>query len=168
VFIEEKGASPLINVVRLVRGYVREYSFREPALALHYLYLIQDEPQRNSAIRDLVIESEDFDALVGELQPDGTRKDGLLARFVNPSQWKEIVSLAAQSCEENGKYDAAIKLFDISQVWVCFRKNRLVGLRQPFRFCLIRSGPLHPLVSDVTSKLTSPLFLYVYRHMTAC
>jgi nuclear pore complex protein Nup93 len=116
VFIEDKGAAPLINMARLIRGYIREYSFREPALALHYLYLFQDEAQRHAAIRDLVIESEDFDTIVGEMQPDGTRKEGLLARFVTPAQWKDIVSLAAQSCEENGKYDAAIKLYDISQV----------------------------------------------------
>lgn len=58
----------------------------------------------------------DFDTLLGRTQPDGTRAEGDLEKFVTREQWQHIVELAANDSESNGKYEEAIKLYDLSQV----------------------------------------------------
>ena len=53
---------------------------------------------------------------MGRTQPDGSRVEGDLEKFVSREQWQHIVELAANDSENNGKYEEAIKLYDLSQV----------------------------------------------------
>jgi nuclear pore complex protein Nup93 len=114
LFVDDDGGQPRLNFIRLLKSYVRAFQQSDPDVALHYLCLIQDESSRNVAIKELILETEEFNVLVGQIEIDGNRKPGFLDRFLRQDKWAEIVRLAAQSCEENGRYDDAIKLYDIA------------------------------------------------------
>lgn len=117
IFVEDKNGPALLNFVRLLKTYVRSFQQSDPDVALHYLCLIQDESARNTAIKELILETEEFGVLVGQVELDGVRKKGFLDRFLERDKWTEIVKLAAQSCEENGRYEDAIKLYDIASMY---------------------------------------------------
>eukprot|EP00029_Vermamoeba_vermiformis_P006383 TRINITY_DN2483_c0_g1_i2.p1 TRINITY_DN2483_c0_g1~~TRINITY_DN2483_c0_g1_i2.p1 ORF type:complete len:833 (-),score=260.37 TRINITY_DN2483_c0_g1_i2:26-2524(-) len=125
----ENNRLPYCNFIKLLTQYVKSFMVTDSLAALHYLFLIQDEAIRNHAIKDLVLTTGDFDTLLGRTQPDGSRAEGDLEKFVTREQWQHIVELAANDSENNGKYEEAIKLYDLSQHYdkVMLLMNKCLG-----------------------------------------
>lgn len=117
LFLEDEAGQPKLNFLRLLKTYVRTFQQSDPDVALHYLCLIQDETARNTAIKELILETEEFAVLVGQSEADGSRKPGFLDKFLRPEKWVEVVTLAASSCEDKGRYEDAIKLYDIASMY---------------------------------------------------
>jgi nuclear pore complex protein Nup93 len=132
IFVEEGKEHLCVNFVRLIEAYVKIFAHTDVLAALHYLYLIQDEDARHRSIKDLILETREFDQLLGALQDDGSRKGGLLEKFLPRAKWTKIVELAAADSENSGKYEDAIKLYDLAQYYdkvvslLCHQLGRVV------------------------------------------
>eukprot|EP00771_Trimastix_marina_P001035 gnl/Trimastix_PCT/2080.p1 GENE.gnl/Trimastix_PCT/2080~~gnl/Trimastix_PCT/2080.p1 ORF type:complete len:831 (+),score=254.74 gnl/Trimastix_PCT/2080:24-2516(+) len=106
---------PLLNLSLLLRHYTIPFIHTHPREAVHYCLALTNEEIRNRFLRDLVIETKEFDTLLGSIHSDGTQRPGYLARFVTESDHISITRLCAEYCESHGLYEEAIKLFDLAK-----------------------------------------------------
>ena len=78
-----------LNIARLVLLYVRKFEDTNPKEALHYFYFLRnlrksDDSSTNlfmSCVSELVLESREFDLLLGQILTDGSRSPGLIDKF---------------------------------------------------------------------------------------
>lgn len=138
--VEEQDGSLLfderrstINFAGLVRLYAGAIQRQSPVAAVDYLCLIclnNDVPaladaQRRAAhdaIRDLVLSTRDFATLLGDVQPDGSRKPGYIERrmkLLDLSDERDylytITRHAAQLADAEGRVADAILLFHLAE-----------------------------------------------------
>ena len=67
-------------------------------------------------VSELVMESKEFEMLLGRVCPDGSVKEGAVGKFgMNTS---EVVEFVASNAEEKGLYEDAIHLYDLAKVWL--------------------------------------------------
>ncbi|XP_049849579.1 nuclear pore complex protein Nup93-like [Schistocerca gregaria] len=147
LFGEENGFV-YFNFVRRLHQYIGQFVHSNILMALHYLCLIKGKHIQNISIRNLVIETREFSALLGSFQPDGSFKPGYLEKFVEPDQWREIVQLAAATSEEDGKYEDAIKLFDLAQ---CHEKSVEIITKQLACVMIAQSSERDSLIALANS-----------------
>ena len=127
------GSSPStikqLNVARLVMLYVRKFEVTDPREALHYFYFLRrmkaptpdGEEERNgnlftSCVSELVLESREYDLLLGRVLEDGSKAPGLIDRFgeVGDNLSQKIVSIVAQDSEAKGMFEDSIRLYDLA------------------------------------------------------
>ena len=95
-----------LNLARLVIGYTRKFSLTDPREALQYFYLLkgmrgpEGEDLFNTCISELVVESREFEMLLGKIQPDGSRKPGCVDKFQKDTS--EVISFIAAEAEKEG------------------------------------------------------------------
>ena len=76
------------------------------------------------------MESQEFEMILGRIQPDGTRKPGAVDRFKTrkseamvkfQAATSEVIRSVAQGAEERGLYEDAVRLYDLAEVfhWMC-------------------------------------------------
>lgn len=65
-------------------------------------------------VSELVMESREFEMLLGSVQPDGSIKPGCVHKF--QSDTSQIISFVAEEAEGKGLYEDAIRLYDLAQV----------------------------------------------------
>ncbi|KAL6074513.1 Nucleoporin nup93 [Balamuthia mandrillaris] len=120
-FVEDQGGRCLINFVRLLRQYVRSFCLTDPVIALEYYLLISDEAIRHRCIKDLVLETREFEVLLGApLSQQNTlrlkQKEGYIQKFIqDEKKVSQILELAARDSEANGNHEDAINLYHLSQ-----------------------------------------------------
>ncbi|XP_062501933.1 nuclear pore complex protein Nup93-like isoform X2 [Corticium candelabrum] len=107
------------NVAQLVIRYTRKFASTDPREAVEYFYLLKglETVQGNclftQCLSDLVLETREFEMLLGRLEPDGSRKPGLVDKFgVNSS---EIIETVASSAEAKGLAEDAVRLYDLAK-----------------------------------------------------
>ena len=66
----------------------------------------------SACVSDLVLESREFEMLLGQIQSDGTRKPGCLDKFQKDSS--AIISFVASEAEGRGLYEDAVRLYDLA------------------------------------------------------
>lgn len=78
----------------------------------------QDKDQFNVCVSELVMESREFEMLLGRVQPDGSIKPGYVDKF--QSDTSEVISFVAEQAEAKGLMEDAIMLYDLAKVcgWV--------------------------------------------------
>ena len=79
----------------------------------------QNKDLFSACVSDLVMESREFEMLLGKIQPDGTTKQGCVHKF--QSDTSQVISFVAEEAEEKGLYEDAIRLYDLAQVCTCMQ-----------------------------------------------
>ena len=74
----------------------------------------QEKELFNLCVSELVMESREFEMLLGRVQPDGSIKPGCVHKF--QSDTSQVISFVAKEAEEKGLYEDAIQLYDLAKV----------------------------------------------------
>ncbi|XP_060644058.1 nuclear pore complex protein Nup93 isoform X2 [Anolis sagrei] len=118
----EAGDPPAIrrlNFVRLVMLYTRKFESTDPREALQYFYFLRNEKDSQGenmflrCVSELVIESREFDMILGKLENDGSRKPGVIDKFTKDT--KPIINKVASVAESKGLFEEAAKLYDLAK-----------------------------------------------------
>eukprot|EP00164_Ancoracysta_twista_P017493 GFYU01029826.1.p1 GENE.GFYU01029826.1~~GFYU01029826.1.p1 ORF type:complete len:663 (-),score=185.63 GFYU01029826.1:114-2102(-) len=103
-----------LNFTALIKSYVKSFAKSDVQDALQY-HLIHDNPDvRFNCIKDLVIETGEFDLLLGSCSDDGTIQKGIIAQhnYTTEPDLLRVIDLAANTCETHyGEYEQAVSLF---------------------------------------------------------
>ncbi|XP_078214361.1 nuclear pore complex protein Nup93 isoform X4 [Callithrix jacchus] len=108
-----------LNFVRLLMLYTRKFESTDPREALQYFYFLRDEKDSQGenmflrCVSELVIESREFDMILGKLENDGSRKPGVIDKFT--SDTKPIINKVASVAENKGLFEEAAKLYDLAK-----------------------------------------------------
>lgn len=108
-----------LNLTRLILLYTRKFEATDPCEALHYCFFLRSLKGKNGesvfsgCISQLVLQSREFDLLLGRLEPDGRRTPGIIDKFkVDVS---EVTQMVAQDSEKKGLHEDAVKLYDLAK-----------------------------------------------------
>ncbi|KAK3744462.1 hypothetical protein QZH41_012886 [Actinostola sp. cb2023] len=111
-----------LNFAHLIMTYTRKFEMTDPREALQYFYLLRGikrphgEDLFMSCVSELVLETREFEMLLGRLEPDGTRKPGCIDKFQkNKNDTQRIIELVAKDSDEKGLFEEAIKLYDLAK-----------------------------------------------------
>lgn len=138
----DPGPVRRLNFARLIMMYTRKFEVTDPREALQYFYFLRDfkngqgDNLLTSCISELVLETKEFDMLLGQLLSDGTRRPGAIDKFQADTQ--KIIEQVAQDTEVKGQFEDAVKLYDLAQ-----DHNKVVEL-------------LNRLLSQVLSQAQNP------------
>ncbi|XP_059162487.1 nuclear pore complex protein Nup93-like [Physella acuta] len=108
-----------LNLARLIMMYTRKFEATDAQEALQYFYFLRNLKTPNgedlfmSCVSELVLETKEFDMLLGRLMKDGTRKPGAIDRFNQDTQ--KITELVAKETESKGLFEDAIQLYDLAK-----------------------------------------------------
>lgn len=87
----------------------------------------------DSCVSELVMESREFEMLLGRIQPDGSRKPGCIDKFQRDTS--ETIGFIASEAESKGLYEDAVRLYDLAKVSITLHDEgeppRLTSLLLP-------------------------------------
>lgn len=121
---ETTDKAPLrrLNIARLVMLYTRKFEATDPKEALHYFYFLRcikgskGDSLFTACVSELVLESRNFDLLLGRLEPDGSRSQGYLNHFIGTQvDTQKIIELVAQDSEGKGLHEDAVHLYELAR-----------------------------------------------------
>ncbi|KAG9336956.1 hypothetical protein JZ751_029973 [Albula glossodonta] len=119
---QEAGDPPMVrrlNFIRLLMLYTRKFESTDPREALQYFYFLRNEKDSQGenmfmrCVSELVIESREFDMLLGRLEKDGSRKPGAIDKFAGDT--RAIISKVALEAENKGLFEEAVKLYELAK-----------------------------------------------------
>ncbi|XP_046843260.1 nuclear pore complex protein Nup93-like [Xenia sp. Carnegie-2017] len=108
-----------INFARLIKSYTRKFEITDPREALQYFYLLRKlrspggENLFNKCVSELVLETREFELLLGHVDVDGTRKFGCIEKFQGDIE--DIINVVAKDTEEKGLFEEAARLYDLAK-----------------------------------------------------
>uniref|UniRef100_A0A8C3GB87 Nuclear pore complex protein Nup93 n=1 Tax=Cyclopterus lumpus TaxID=8103 RepID=A0A8C3GB87_CYCLU len=108
-----------LNFIRLLMLYTRKFESTDPREALQYFYFLRNENDSQGenmfmrCVSELVIESREFDMLLGRLEKDGSRKPGVIDKFAGDT--KVIIGKVALEAENKGLFEEAVKLYELAK-----------------------------------------------------
>ncbi|MBN3281916.1 NUP93 protein, partial [Polyodon spathula] len=142
---QEPGDPPMIrrlNFIRLLMLYTRKFESTDPREALQYFYFLRNEKDSQGenmfmrCVSELVIESREFDMLLGRLEKDGSRKPGVIDKFAGDT--RAIIGKVATEAEHKGLFEEAVKLYELAK-----NPDKVMGL-------------MNKLLSPVVSQASAP------------
>ena len=114
-----------LNIARLVLLYVRKFEDTNAKEALHYFYFLRHLRKSNedtggnnlfmACVSELVLESREFDLLLGQILADGSRSPGLIDKFKAGANVHHIIELVAKDSEAKGMFEDSVKLYDLAK-----------------------------------------------------
>ncbi len=121
----DKPPTKRLNLARLLMLYVRKFEGSDPVEALQYLYFLRnvktapagggEDSLFTACVAELVLESREFELLLGSIAADGTRTPGLVDKLLNGGEAAEaVVASVARECERRGMLADAAALFDLA------------------------------------------------------
>ncbi|XP_033899204.1 nuclear pore complex protein Nup93 isoform X1 [Acipenser ruthenus] len=131
-----------LNFIRLLMLYTRKFESTDPREALQYFYFLRNEKDSQGenmfmrCVSELVIESREFDMLLGRLEKDGSRKPGVIDKFAGDT--RAIISTVAREAEHKGLFEEAVKLYELAK-----NPDKVMGL-------------MNKLLSPVVSQVSAP------------
>lgn len=118
----DKAPMKRLNIARMIMLYVRKFEVTDPKEALQYFYFLRNLKGSSSgnlfmsSVSELVLESREFDLLLGRLAPDGTRLSGWIDRLQsNPSDTQKVIENVAQDSEQKGMLEDSVRLYDLAR-----------------------------------------------------
>lgn len=108
-----------LNLSKLIMMHTRKFEGTDPREALQYFYFLRNlkspsgENLFTCCVSELVLETREFEMLLGKMEPDGTRKPGALDKFQDDTQ--KIIEAVARDTENKGMFEDAVKLYDLAQ-----------------------------------------------------
>lgn len=119
ILVRTPEAIHQLNFARMVISYTRRFALTDPREALQYFYLLKGlrgargEDLFSICICDLVMESREFEMLLGKVEDDGTRKPGCVDKFKDDTQ--VVIEFVATKAEQKGLYEDAVRLYDLAK-----------------------------------------------------
>ena len=116
----DRGCARRLNLARLLMLYVKHFESTDPKEALQYFYFLRNMKGGHgdnlfmSCVGELVLESREFDLLLGTLMTDGSRAPGLVDKFGGLVDTVDIIDMVARDSEERGMLEDAVKLYDLA------------------------------------------------------
>lgn len=107
-----------LNYARMITIYTRKFKATDPREALEYFYLLRNLTSLNgeslfsSCVSELVLETREFETLLGCVNPDGLKKVGCLSKFKVDTG--TIVCTVAKDAEAKGQFEDAAMLYDLA------------------------------------------------------
>jgi len=107
---------PSLDFPRLLHRYVSRFLSTDPVIALYYYGIIRERanqenpPVRQLYMKELLLESRAFDVLLGD-----EIKRGQIAELLGPQEAEQVIYLAANECRSHGKFEDAIRLFELAK-----------------------------------------------------
>ncbi|XP_041455618.1 nuclear pore complex protein Nup93-like [Lytechinus variegatus] len=107
-----------LNFVRLISMYTSKFESTDPREALQYFYLLRNLRDANGksyfvrCLSELVIETREFETLLGRRERDGARRPGAVDKFQEDTQ--SIIETVAMDTETKGLFEDALKLHDLA------------------------------------------------------
>jgi len=123
--------------------YTKHFEATDPKEALQYFYFLRgmkggkSENLFMSCVGELVLESREFDLLLGQLMPDGSRSPGLVDNFGGLVDAGAIIQLVARDSEDRGLLEDAVRLYDLAS-----KHERVVHLLNTLLSQVIASPPI--------------------------
>lgn len=114
----DKPSMRRLNFARLIMVYTRKFQSTDPREALQYYYFLRDmkgvrgENLFMGCVSELVLETREFEMLLGHVEKDGCRTPGLIDMFHGDTQ--KIVELVASDSETKGLFEDAARLYDLA------------------------------------------------------
>lgn len=111
------GTGLCFNLARLVTSYTRKFEATDPCKALGYFYFlrklkgIHGENLFVACVSELVLETKEFEVLLGKIEPDGCRRRGEVDKFNFDTE--RVIEAVAADCENRGLYEEAVRLYDL-------------------------------------------------------
>ncbi|RXG72254.1 Nuclear pore complex protein Nup93, partial [Armadillidium vulgare] len=107
-----------LNLVQLVKLYVKKFEITNLNEVLHYYYFLRNlkgssQNMFTECVSELVLQTREFDTLLGVLNTDGSRTPGLVDKF--KVDVCEIAEVVAKDSEKKGLHEDAIKLYDLAK-----------------------------------------------------
>lgn len=108
-----------LNFARLIKSYTRKFEVTDPREALQYFYLLRHlrspygENLFSKCVSELVLETREFDMLLGHMEPEGSRQLGCIDKFRGDVE--NIIEVVAKDTEEKGLFEEAAKLYDLAK-----------------------------------------------------
>eukprot|EP00088_Acartia_fossae_P030106 TRINITY_DN31070_c0_g1_i1.p1 TRINITY_DN31070_c0_g1~~TRINITY_DN31070_c0_g1_i1.p1 ORF type:complete len:556 (-),score=108.67 TRINITY_DN31070_c0_g1_i1:128-1717(-) len=149
----DKPASRRLNLARLVMLYVKHFESTDPKEALQYFYFLREMKGGKSdnlfmsCVGELVLESREFDLLLGQLMSDGSRTPGLVDKFGDLVDTGKIIEFVASDSEERGLLEDAVQLYDLAKKY-----NKVVQLLNKLLSQVISSPPIAESVRERVRK----------------
>lgn len=139
----DRSPSRRINLARLVMLYTKHFEATDPKEALQYFYFLRgmkggkSDNLFMSCVGELVLESREFDLLLGQLMSDGSRSPGLVDNFGGLVDAGAIIQLVARDSEDRGLLEDAVRLYDLAS-----KHERVVHLLNTLLSQVIASPPI--------------------------
>lgn len=112
-----------LNLVRIIMIYVRQFEVLCLNEALHYYFFLRnfsDDEGTNLfkiCVRDLAVETKEYNKILGTIQPNGIRTKGLIDLFINAEITAEsIAKMIGDNLVKKGLFEDAIDVYDIANV----------------------------------------------------
>uniref|UniRef100_A0A8C7LQA7 Nuclear pore complex protein Nup93 n=1 Tax=Oncorhynchus mykiss TaxID=8022 RepID=A0A8C7LQA7_ONCMY len=113
---QEAGDPPMVrrlNFIRLLMLYTRKFESTDPREALQYFYFLRNEKNNQGenmfmcCVSELVIESREFDMLLGRLEKDG--------KHFYSGYTRAIITKVALEAENKGLFEEAVRLYELAK-----------------------------------------------------
>eukprot|EP00794_Sanderia_malayensis_P018802 gene18802-20696_t len=101
-----------LNFARLLMTYTRKFQTTDPRESLENMEGPNNENIFASCVSDLVMETREYEMLLGHLNSDGSRKPGCIEKFQLDTSM--IIKQVAQTSEVKGQFEDAAALYDLS------------------------------------------------------
>ncbi|XP_065185171.1 nuclear pore complex protein Nup93-like [Sycon ciliatum] len=114
----DAGEQPQINVGQMVQTHLQRFAATDPREALEYAYILRPftglpgEELFEQSVSALALETREFSALLGEMNPDGSVKPGYLDRFKVDS--RSVIRHVASRAEQEGLLEDSVHLYDLA------------------------------------------------------
>lgn len=123
---EEADVPAAINVRHLLELYVRVFANSNPAEAVHYLFLLRNEQERERSICELVLFTREYDLILGTALEDGSRQNGVVDELM-PDEAPGIAhQVADRLVHYGGRYADAARLYFLAGTVEAYAKVLLV------------------------------------------
>ncbi|XP_076352512.1 nuclear pore complex protein Nup93-like [Tachypleus tridentatus] len=115
----DKPPARRLNFAHLIMIYTHKFEATDPREAIQYFYLLRNlkglkgEDLFMACVSELVLETKEFEMLLGKMERDNCRKPGLIDKFQGDVQ--KIVEVVAVDSENKGLYEDAVKLYDLAK-----------------------------------------------------
>lgn len=107
------GETIAFNFPRIIHDYASRLVASNPVEALTYCALL-DSSTLLQCVSDIVYNSGDLDMFLGRKFSDNNKQEGMVEKFFQKNQTKEIQLAVARQCQASGKIEEAVKLFEVA------------------------------------------------------
>ncbi|KAK7115279.1 hypothetical protein V1264_001179 [Littorina saxatilis] len=108
-----------LNIARLIMMYTRKFEATDAREALQYFFFLRNlktasgDNMFQSCVSELVLETREFEMLLGRLERDGTRRPGAIDKFCQDTD--KIIETVARDTEAKGMFEEAVCLYDLAR-----------------------------------------------------
>lgn len=114
---EDAAGIQRLNYTRLIIMYTAKFEATDSREALQYYYLLRNVHDTHGksyfvkCLSELVVETREFETLLGRREADGTRRPGAIDKFGVDTQ--QVIDTVAEDTEVKGLFEEAVKLYDL-------------------------------------------------------